>query len=123
MCYWMSGVCCSDIFLFSSRSRQTRCALVTGVQTCALPISFVATKYMSPHEMGAIGITLVVLLLLFAFFRFTPLGLAMRAAAQNPQRSAERRAGKECVSTCRSRWSPYPYKKKNNTDLSGQRTT
>src|SRR3546814_10336763 len=26
-------------FLFSSRRRQTRCALVTGVQTCALPIS------------------------------------------------------------------------------------
>src|SRR3546814_15585002 len=28
-------------------------------------------------------------------------------------RSAERRVGKECVSTCRSRWSPYPSKKKN----------
>jgi branched-chain amino acid transport system permease protein len=41
-------------------------------------------KYMSAHEAGAIGVTLVVLLLLFAFFRFTPLGLAMRAAAQNP---------------------------------------
>jgi branched-chain amino acid transport system permease protein len=30
------------------------------------------------------AITLVVLLLLFGFFRFTPLGLAMRAAAENP---------------------------------------
>src|SRR3546814_13119256 len=29
-------------------------------------------------------------------------------------RSAERRVGKECVSTCRSRWSPSPLKKKNN---------
>src|SRR3546814_7237458 len=28
-------------------------------------------------------------------------------------RSEERRVGKECVSTCRSRWSPYPYKKKS----------
>src|SRR3546814_4188071 len=27
------------LFVFSSRRRQTRCALVTGVQTCALPIS------------------------------------------------------------------------------------
>src|SRR3546814_18314563 len=27
-------------------------------------------------------------------------------------RSEERRVGKECVSTCRSRWSPYPYKKR-----------
>ena len=42
-------------------------------------------KYMSPHEVGAIGVTLVVLLMLYAFFRFTPLGLAMRAAAQNPE--------------------------------------
>src|SRR3546814_4863359 len=29
------------VFFFSSRRRHTRCALVTGVQTCALPISFV----------------------------------------------------------------------------------
>lgn len=36
------------------------------------------------HDLGAIGITLTVLALLFLFFRFTTLGLAMRAAAQNP---------------------------------------
>jgi branched-chain amino acid transport system permease protein len=36
------------------------------------------------HDLGAIGITLIVLTLLFLFFRFTTLGLAMRAAAQNP---------------------------------------
>ncbi len=41
-------------------------------------------RHMSPHELGAIGVTLVVLVLLYVFFRFTPLGLAMRAAAQNP---------------------------------------
>src|SRR3546814_6266697 len=29
---------CIDVFFFSSRRRHTRCALVTGVQTCALPI-------------------------------------------------------------------------------------
>ncbi len=43
------------------------------------------SKLLSPHELGAIGVTLVVLLLLYGFFRFTPLGLAMRAAAQNPE--------------------------------------
>src|SRR3546814_11608979 len=32
-------------------------------------------------------------------------------------RSEERRVGKECVSTCRSRWSPYHYKKKNHTQI------
>src|SRR3546814_2941254 len=33
---------CDRSFFFSSRRRHTRCALVTGVQTCALPISPVA---------------------------------------------------------------------------------
>src|SRR3546814_13688716 len=36
------------LFLFSRRRRHTRCALVTGVQTCALPISlveFLARRY------------------------------------------------------------------------------
>lgn len=41
----------------------------------------------SAHELGAIGVTLVVLALLYAFFRWTPLGLAMRAVAQNPASS------------------------------------
>src|SRR3546814_11312575 len=35
---------------------------------------------------------------------------------QAGDRSEERRVGKECVSTCRSRWSPYHYKKKNCID-------
>jgi len=41
-------------------------------------------RYMSPHQVGALLVTLIVLALLYLFFRFTPLGLAMRAAAQNP---------------------------------------
>jgi branched-chain amino acid transport system permease protein len=39
---------------------------------------------MTTRDLGVIGVTLVMLVLLFAFFRFTPIGLAMRAAAQNP---------------------------------------
>jgi branched-chain amino acid transport system permease protein len=37
------------------------------------------------RDLGVIGVTLVMLALLYAFFRFTPAGLAMRAAAQNPE--------------------------------------
>src|SRR3546814_310170 len=33
-----------------------------------------------------------------------------------PERSEERRVGKECVSKCRSRWSPYTYKKQEKTN-------
>src|SRR3546814_7183681 len=38
------------IFFFSSRRRHTRCALVTGVQTCALPIS--SQPFPSPRTSG-----------------------------------------------------------------------
>src|SRR3546814_16230449 len=34
-------------------------------------------------------------------------------------RSEERRVGKECVSTCRSWWSPYPYTHTTQKDLKG----
>ncbi|MEP7058572.1 MAG: branched-chain amino acid ABC transporter permease [Caldimonas sp.] len=44
-------------------------------------------SYVSSHELGSMAITLGVLLALFVFFRYTPLGLAMRAAAQNPESS------------------------------------
>jgi branched-chain amino acid transport system permease protein len=37
------------------------------------------------HQVGAIGVTLVMLGLIYSFFRFTSVGLAMRAAAANPE--------------------------------------
>ena len=48
------------------------------------PEPLFGNHYLSSHGIGAIGITLVVLALLYVFFRYTSLGLAMRAAAQNP---------------------------------------
>src|SRR3546814_9000767 len=85
ICRLCSSYLLSLFFFFSSRRRHTRCALVTGVQTCALPIS-------------AGGLVAVAADLL-ACTVLTPPG--------SPARSEERRVGKECVSTCRSRWSPY----------------
>ncbi len=41
----------------------------------------------SSHELGAMGVTLATLAVLYVFFRYTRLGLAMRAAAQNPTSS------------------------------------
>src|SRR3546814_14208526 len=35
------------------------------------------------------------------------LAMIEETAGKSPERSEERRVGKECVSTCRSRWSPY----------------
>ena len=39
---------------------------------------------MTTRELGVIGVTLIMLGMLYVFFRYTPVGLAMRAAAQNP---------------------------------------
>jgi branched-chain amino acid transport system permease protein len=49
--------------------------------------SWFGNTLMSSHESGAILVTFAVLGLVYGFFRFTPLGLAMRAAAQNPASS------------------------------------
>src|SRR3546814_9109635 len=94
----------SVLFFCSSRRRHTRCALVTGVQTCALPISrtIVAVHLGSALKQAAVQIENV-----------ARIGFAARRAAQQQRhlairdRSEERRVGTECVSTCRYRWSPY----------------
>src|SRR3546814_13967889 len=95
-------------FFFSSRRRHTRCALVTGVQTCALPICEVDYARIAPANPEDGGDN--------ALTAMAPVihGTNVRAAIS--WRSEERRVGKECVSTCRSRWSPYHYKKTNNTN-------
>src|SRR3546814_5912752 len=98
-----------QVYFFSSRRRHTRCALVTGVQTCALPISRSGTadtvRLMqnlgcdaAPH-LSCIGATRAVLADILDSYR--ELGIRRIVA-----RSEERRVGQECVSTCRSRWSP-----------------
>src|SRR3546814_8716118 len=93
LCVLYRSVSCVvvGIFFFSSRRRHTRCALVTGVQTCALPIS-------KEPAMADYIITI----------KDDDLGVIVNLSGpSNLSRSEERRVGKECVSTCRSRWSPY----------------
>src|SRR3546814_8928013 len=107
---------------FSSRRRHTICALVTGVQTCALPISL----FLRPTPGGdvdadlsfALTFDLVEFAATYGLFDdgeaawFAPIGwipvpAILLTAVVAAIRSEERRVGKECVSTCRSRWSPY----------------
>src|SRR3546814_10434162 len=109
-CDWL--VC-----FFSSRLLHTRCALVTGVQTCALPISAglvrrlrrfggapkVKGKSKSKSKSRSNNSTLGrsggsrELCFWLLWERLQPRAL---------DRSEERRVGKECVSPCSSRWSP-----------------
>src|SRR3546814_3907560 len=57
-CACLSGVVlCDYLFLvfFSSRRRHTRCALVTGVQTCALPICSRTSRPTRPYSWAITG--------------------------------------------------------------------
>lgn len=63
--------------------------LVFSQDVLTMPSPFAAlgipdTLLMSAHELGSLAVTLVILSLVFAFFRYTPLGLVMRASAENP---------------------------------------
>src|SRR3546814_5133235 len=106
-------------FFFSSRRRHTRCALVTGVQTCALPISLAVGSLggLAAAKRGECDLAPIHLLdprtqayntpFLSDGLELVPGWRRMQGLVFRPGRSEERRVGKECVSTCRSRWSPY----------------
>src|SRR3546814_8649881 len=104
-------------FFFSSIRRHTRCALVTGVQTCALPIwariwefNPVMDRFVSREEFESLPPAAREFLRVYAY-PWPKGGDTLLFSADNghfSNRSEERRVGKEGVSTCRSRWSPYP---------------
>src|SRR3546814_19326181 len=155
------------LFFFSRRRLHTRCALVKGVQTCALPISTplfsivaftqwflnissinssglngpaqqarmtgdapsMAFEPRQTSTWGGANISATALMKKLEYWLeserdniplWIPVGLGTGLAAWfslsgpfawmawiSASRSEERRVGKECVSTCRSRWSPY----------------
>src|SRR6059058_6594204 len=74
-------------FFFSSRRRHPRCRYVTGVQTCALPISPLACFAQQQRS------------------KVARIGVLESTSRSANQRSEERRVGKECVTTCSSRGS------------------
>src|SRR3546814_9028309 len=104
---------CNMLIFFSSRRRHTRCALVTGVQTCALPILAgthlpVGSRIASPMDMtdsilygslGATGAPLTSTLVTVDGSLAIAVGLAALLIG-GVLRSEERRLGKACVSTC-----------------------
>src|SRR3546814_2211599 len=107
------------VFFFSSRRRHTICALVTGVQTCALPIYVgeervvlkdgvdVAPIGRDPRDVPAVEQNAPGGGQLEARDHPQRRRLAAAGGAEEREelaaRSEERRVGNECVSTCRSR--------------------
>src|SRR3546814_18065985 len=99
---WSSDVCSSDLLdvlrIRGSRGGVAQ-ALCPGLAAVAPRRAPAAAA--RPH-VGIVGVTVR--------GRYRPCS-SVRSGAQMV-RSEERRVGKACVSTCRSRWSPYHKKKK-----------
>src|SRR3546814_21197602 len=126
------------LFCFSSRRRHTRCALVTGVQTCALPIfsprfllrfmKSSETRAQLNRDGGVANISNInqaklagLPISLPSFSQQENIADKLDALSTETQRlqslysSDERMVGKARVSTSRFWWSPSPTKKKINT--------
>src|SRR3546814_13430250 len=125
-------MCMVFSFFFSSRRRHTRCALVTGVQTCALPIYAVGSIAHAFGNEQLFGLFQPIVETsggpepkhVPISFKFDAIarvmgnedfGLAIRQLghllvsehdAARMDRSEERRVGKGCVSTLKSGWCP-----------------
>src|SRR3546814_11304475 len=86
------------MFFFSSRRRHTRCALVTGVQTCALPISLGADGTATTHitvDQPIVEPTQMAVEMDYEDANGETLTSSRRIPLY--PRSEERRVGKECV--------------------------
>src|SRR3546814_18477930 len=91
---WSSDVCSSDLYLVFAL-----CGLGMAIVFLALLSNSQYNWYWLASLFFAIGLMCCYQVIVFA----------AGAELVRPQllRSEERRVGKECVSTCRSRWSPY----------------
>src|SRR3546814_7828830 len=117
-------LCC----FFTSGKRNTKCAVVTGVQTCALPICvrtalvggvlaaglWEIAKQLFRLYIRNVGVydqiygPLGVLVAFVMFIYYSAIVFVFGAAyVASLDRSEERRVGTECVSTGSSRWSQY----------------
>src|SRR3546814_18091276 len=95
---WSSDVCSSDLPEREAGRYQCHHQIARGNSFCDERLHVSTTQ----HSFNVLGMA------------FTHLRIAQdqRIAQQLVQRSEERRVGKECVSTCNSRWSPDHYTKK-----------
>src|SRR3546814_6791434 len=91
---WSSDVCSSDLTVDEGR------------QSMRYRVTEAATGRMATSSTSA-GTSLLVLRVAIALSVFMMISRLNFSKLSKQVRSEERRVGKECVSTCRSRWSPY----------------
>src|SRR3546814_19517841 len=94
---WSSDVCSSDLTMqdIMTASSKVMIDAEVGNNMLYLPLDQIMKQAASPTSKDSSGAA---------------------ASGSSSSRSEERRVGKECVSTCSSRWSPYHEKKKKHKD-------
>src|SRR3546814_14490668 len=99
---WSSDVCSSDLDL-----EPDGIADLEGARTDRGTVRMEAPKRF--RRIGNIGLQATVITYDSGIAHLAAaLRVERRLVGEDDDRSEERRVGKECVSTCRSRWSPYP---------------
>src|SRR3546814_15043246 len=102
---WSSDVCSSDLSTTHIRGREMqRFRLLVASTAVALTASSAALANDELLQMQTNPNDWVMPLGNYSSTRYSELD---QITKENVGRSEERRVGKECVSTCRSRWSPY----------------
>src|SRR3546814_6704430 len=99
------------MFFFSSRRRHTRCALVTEFRRVLFRSIGARTarvaQQMTQGSISTTGNTLDLAISGEGFFTLSDNGAIVYSRAGAFGRSEERRVGKECGRTCRSRWAQF----------------
>src|SRR3546814_15551015 len=121
---WSSDVCSSDLRHFDRLSALLDDATSRGALVLEGGVRDPDQKYLSPTLIGGTDPEMAIsreeifgpILPVIEYDDISrvidtintgPKPLALYIFSKHAPRSAERRVGKECVSTCRSRWSPY----------------
>src|SRR3546814_20966386 len=94
---WSSDVCSSDLLVAKAFLQAERTALLLVIISSPKQVRDDQETIMTKKIWAALLLS----------------GALFISACNTVERSEERRVGKECVSTCRSRWSPYHYTKNN----------
>src|SRR3546814_2211802 len=87
------------VFFYTSRRRHTRCALVTGVQTCALPISSYGTRALKDEQFAPTEHAEMM-------ERWLRAGVVVFGRTNTPEFGAKGITEPEAWGPCRNPWNP-----------------
>src|SRR3546814_19095604 len=102
---WSSDVCSSDLDIYGYRERHVTEAIIGNLQNVGIRANLNWVRFATFKEMNFEG-KIPLRHGAFGSWSINDVSITMEGFFQGV-RSEERRVGKECVSTCRSRWSRY----------------